>query len=218
MNWYKTSSRNVQITDKMKFLAIEIADTMMQYYGKNFNPEYLGSESFENPYNNEVQKINVVVFDKPNDFIAIYAPSNKILNVYPNSLITNNIDKNLIKEYFRQAIIHELVHTVDPWMQFIKIEDQKKQSCDNYTLYYEFNAYVRQICENVLFLISQNNFEHTQIKQWLEKENSFYPESIKPYIDILDCWKYSDKIKGTSFIKLFKKKLYDFIFNIKEAV
>ena len=211
MNWYKISSRNIELDQYLNDLATEIASEMISFYGQSFGIKELGKDNFFNPYTKQNQDIYVVAFDKDSRAIAKYSPESFILNVYPNSIDINIRDKTILKEYFRQSIYHELVHAIDPSMMFSKIEDQNKNECDYYCLPYEFNAYSSQIAQDILFQSNKNKSILDDVKKWLMYSGN-YPNVLKPYDKIINCWIKNDKEKDTELLRIFKQKLYYSLF------
>jgi len=211
MNWYKISSKNIKLDKQLRNLAVEVASEMIKLYGKQFGNIEVGNDIITNPYSGTKQKLFIVALDRSSEIIAKYAPSTLILNVYPNSLSTKIKDKKMILEHFRQAIYHELVHVIDPSMMFIRQDNNFANECDYFCLPYEFNAYSAQISENILSYSKIDKYVLGDIKQWL-KFNNGYPDILKSYDNIINCWQQHDKIKGTRFIKMFKQRLYQSLF------
>ena len=207
MNWFKKiSSFNLRFTDEIEQDIQEIAQTVLEYYLNNIQePQYLGSVKFTDPYQNTQRKVNIVVLpsSKTNDQFGYYDPNEETVSIFPHNLQTKIKNKTLLFNAFEDGIRHEIAHVIDPKL---KIKETGK---DNYLSPEEFDAYSKQITEQLKREIKNNKNIKPVVEEYLRTNTLQRSNPISNFTEILEIWNKSDQENNTDYIRRLKLRIYN---------
>jgi len=207
MNWFKKiSSFNLKFTDEIEQDIQEIAKTVLEYYLNNSQePQYLGSVKFTDPYQNTQREVNIIVLpsSKTSDQFGYYDPNEETVSIFPHNLRTKITNRTLLFNAFEDGIRHEIAHVIDPKL---KIKETGK---DKYLSPEEFDAYSKQITEQLKREIENNNNIQPIIEEWLRTDILQDGNPILNYIEALTAWDQSDQENNTNYIRKLKLRIYN---------
>ena len=99
---------------------------------------------------------------------------------------------------------------------FLITEDRQVTPLELFKYYsssVEFDAYSKQITEHVKCHINNNPKSKQTIVDWLKSPLSYLPPELIVYDNAFINWNKADKINHTKYIRTFKVRLYNELFN-----
>jgi len=191
-NWYKNiifSSYNLNFPEEIYSQINETIDSIILILNNLIelpqSPIFIKKIEFINPYFKKYNFSNIYLnneFVEQKDGIDIPGIRDRItgdiyINIYKLFIYNkSNIDINYMKKILFNHLIHELSHSIDPKI----IELNKEYNMNEYLKPTEFDAYSKEITENIKNSYKDKNNRNI-LKNWIITDNfgHFVPEIIK---------------------------------------
>lgn len=212
INWLKQATWNIRFTPEIEQEIHEIAKATTNFYFANQQtPEIASILNITNPHTKQTYSVNVVILPKSeHQAIAYYEPVAKCLNIIPYNLPRTNNNKIQIFNAFKNVIQHEVAHVLDPKIYRYGPAKGEMGTPEYFNDPTEFDAYSKQIAEDIKMQIKNNPRVKPEIMQWLRSQNTSTPMFLKVYEQILSAWSAKPEL-----MRRFKLRLYNEI-NVQE--
>ena len=211
MNWYLkiiSSSHNLKFPEGIEEQINALINQCVKYcFSKQNKPIYGGTFIYINPYTNQQDSINSIIFPSaPHSFektIALFNPQKRSISIFPYNHNINNISPSILFNYLKPYIYHEISHAIDPKF-LIKDWWKNRKNIDYLLREEEFDAYSKQI-----EYIIQNNINKTNIenlKTWLKTNDiNIIPDYLQCHKNKIQYWQENKPI----YIKKLKQRIYN---------
>ena len=129
-----------------------------------------------------------------------------------------NLIQELKNEKIKFSYINQLINdrklSKDDFITILQsLEIQHKNVDESPSSPIEFDAYSKQITENLLDSINCDDSIKQKLGAWIRMPSKEMPATLLAYINILDDWKRNDLINKTDHMRRFKIRLYNELFS-----
>ena len=206
------SSHNIRFSEDLNQDIEYITGVVTDFYINKKNHPDIVPFKIQNDYSGQIESVKVVINPQitSDGVISVYNTFNNTMSIFPNNVDKlYPDDKNRISLFniFKKTIQHEFVHAIDP-----KMRRKRPKVIPGSSQYYsspvEYDAYSKQIIEELRVKMSTNPSIIRTLKNWLRSSNApLGPISTHSYV--LKYWQESDKLNNTDRIRRFKHRVYN---------
>lgn len=221
MSWLKKASWNIRFNEEIKKEIDEFSEWVTNYYMSNTDVKDVVGLSIKNPYNNNKEfRFKSVISPEHGNWRtgAAYDATIDILFVYPYNIFSKgNKDRIEVFNAIKSYIQHEFVHVIDPKMRMKQFVPDRNDSLEKYyNNPIEFDAYSKQIIENLKLQLESKPDLIYEIESWIRKSSIIPIPDFVNFQTAITYWNDNDSKNKTQYIRRFKSRIFNEIISNRE--